>query len=76
MLGCQIRSGKMYRHGFDPEGRPIIYMRDRRNIGPEAGRFDDIVLHVVNMLERAADSMRLDKVCFDLNWVMIFFFVF
>jgi hypothetical protein len=62
-VGDQVRSGKCYRNGFDKIGRPIIYMRDRRNRRHEGfnKKFADILLHLMNCLEQASRSMALDR---------------
>jgi hypothetical protein len=62
-VGDQVRSGKCYRNGFDKQGRPIIYMRDRRNRRHDGfnKKFPDILLHLMNCLEQAARSMPLDR---------------
>lgn len=62
-IGDQVRSGKCYRNGFDKSGRPIIYMRDRRNRRHEGfnKKFADILLHLMNCLEQASRSMPLDR---------------
>jgi hypothetical protein len=66
-IGDQVRSGKCYRNGFDKHGRPIIYMRDRRNRRQTDGtppinkRYPDILLHLMNCLEQATRTMPLDR---------------
>lgn len=62
-IGDQVRSGKCYRNGFDKLGRPIIYMRERRNRRHETfnKKFADILLHLINCLEQASRAMPLDR---------------
>jgi hypothetical protein len=69
VLSFEIRSGKMYRHGFDRANRPIIYSRDRRQNSKD---YTNQVDSVINCLERAAETMDLSRGVE--QWVFMFDF--
>jgi hypothetical protein len=69
VLSFEIRTGKMYRHGFDRAGRPIICSRDRRQNSKD---YTNQVDSVINCLERAAESMDLSRGIE--QWVFLFDF--
>ena len=69
MLSHEMCTGKEYRSGRDLQNRPICYIRDRRQ---NTRDYDNQVDCVINMLERACETMELDKGVE--TWTLIFDF--
>ena len=68
-LHAEMASGKMYRAGRDRKGRPIGYIRDRRQNSKD---YHGQISCVINLLERMIDTM--DEQQDQEQWVLIFDF--
>ena len=54
MFELEASTGKLYRHGFDKTGRPVLYMKPRLE---NTKNWDNQLRHTVYHLERTVESM-------------------